>query len=176
MELAKQVASLESSKRLKELGAVQESLFYWQPPWKDYCGNPPADLGFQVDKFILVDYYHMSFRAGPFSAFTCAELGEMLPTNKVSTLKWFDHWYCEVWDDVVDKKNPVTRIVRDTEAEARAKCLIYLLENDLSPKQEMVQKIDLCEDCGKSRKFEREGKKYKLCADCGLKAITKFLE
>ena len=147
MELAKQVASLESSKRLKELGAVQESLFYWQHPWKDYCGNPPADLGFQVDKFILVDSSHMSFRAGPFSAFTCAELGEMLP-YKIFKESWAYHLvmsknnlqYSVAYQSFAakDKHDSVkTEHVHwaEIEADTRARMLIYLIENKLAGKE-----------------------------------------
>ena len=125
MKLEDQVCSLESAKRLKELGCKQESLWYWQHPWEDYCGNPPVDLGFQVDKFILVDYYHMSFRVEPFSAFTCAELGEMLPTQYYSTqMHKKSSWSCS---PLFPDKGYV--IEADTEAEARAKMLVYLREN-----------------------------------------------
>lgn len=114
MKLEQQVVSLELAKRLKELGVKQESLFYWQGADKNgYIINFEKDL-FEYD-------------CEKYSAFTVAELGEMLmplipvPINK----KW----------QAPSPKDQTIRIVgylKDTtEADARAKMLIYLLENNL---------------------------------------------
>jgi len=74
MELEKQVCSLEISKELKELGVKQESLWYWwygqmSKNWRIHKGLDfnPQENG--KDRF-GVDIY---------SAFTCSELGELLP-------------------------------------------------------------------------------------------------
>ena len=67
-----------------------------------------------------------------YSAFTVAELGEMFQENRVQILKWEKYWYCEAWEDVVDKINPIGRKVDLTEANARAKMLIYLYEHGIS--------------------------------------------
>lgn len=80
MELSKQVISLDIAKRLKELGVKQESLFYWryavygiteasrrtinQPPVWEICDG-------QTKAWYENDTY--------FSAYSVAELGEMLP-------------------------------------------------------------------------------------------------
>lgn len=125
MKIENQVTSLELSKKLKELGVKQESLFYWV--------------------ITLTQDYHISFydnelpevlkeRNDCYSAFTVAELGEMLPTGYYTLQTKEDGWMC------------CARILRtfergvliqntwgDTEADARAKMLIYLYENKLIP-------------------------------------------
>jgi hypothetical protein len=71
--LEKQVVSLELAKRLKELGVKQESLFFWmsikdddgKDCWAVKYGPLETFYGIPVDENI--------------SAFTVAELGEMLP-------------------------------------------------------------------------------------------------
>src|SRR4051812_36893725 len=69
MKLEQQVCSLELAKRLKELGVKQESLYYWniRHIWivlkaigEPYITRKPEDYA---------------------SAFTVAELGEMLPSE-----------------------------------------------------------------------------------------------
>src|SRR5438874_1108848 len=81
MKLEQQVCSLELAKKLKELGAKQESLFYWvdlnfggargelKPYPMFYQQQRPWDKG---------DLYSEHWLA---SAFTVAELGEMLPAH-----------------------------------------------------------------------------------------------
>ena len=58
-----------------------------------------------------------------YSAFTVAELGEMLP-RLCSTYKDKSHgvWHCDNLNEIY---------IGDTEADARAKMLCYLLENKL---------------------------------------------
>ena len=67
MKLEDQVCSLELAKKLKELGVKQESLFYW---W--FVRNDMGDDVFVSDTKPVngTEYW---------SAFTVAELGEMLP-------------------------------------------------------------------------------------------------
>lgn len=119
MELEKQVVSLDLSKKLKELGVKQESLFWWNRPTKK--------LAYADKKSILMNVWA---ETAWYSAFTVAELGEMLPKEYISgkagsvlTLPF----YCK---EV--RQEQVKEIMRaDTEADARAKMLIYLLENKL---------------------------------------------
>ena len=64
----------------------------------------------------------------PVSAFTIAELGEMLP-NTFGTYKSENGWnVCEVENG--ELKN-IWALGGDTEADARGKMLCYLLENKL---------------------------------------------
>jgi hypothetical protein len=69
------------------------------------------------------------------SAFTVAELGEMLPKEAISSWRYFPgefkddapegwRWKC-FWNNDDD----LARVWGDTEADARAKMLIYLVEN-----------------------------------------------
>jgi len=73
MTLEDQVTSLEISKRLKEFGVKQESLWFWYEP-KGLKVNPSLICDIDQDK---VDNYEYSS-----SAFTVAELGELLPSDE----------------------------------------------------------------------------------------------
>jgi hypothetical protein len=127
LPLKKQVCSLELSKKLKELEVQQESEFYW------YCDEERDD----VDVLNWTDLNRTDGGAGywthKYSAFTVAELGEMLPsgmqsnkidqpTDKPKVRK--NEWHSWAW-------NFKPSFFGETEAESRAKMLIYLLENDL---------------------------------------------
>lgn len=118
MELSKQVVSLELAKRLKELGVKQESIFSW-------CLNPrPDDTWYIADQVWTDDRYSLRDKV---SAFTVAELGESLKDYQMECL-WFEEkrqWGCFQTLDGRDAH------YADTEADARAKMLIYLLENKL---------------------------------------------
>lgn len=126
MKLEQQVVSLDLAKRLKELNVPQESLFYW-------------------NKGIVCD---SSFKIIPeaCSAFTVAELGKMLPTKIIPNPVLGDKQktYYIGLDFFLDQINDfygVARVYRvsagsiqfkeQSEADARAKMLIYLLENNL---------------------------------------------
>lgn len=121
MKLEDQVCSLELANRLKELGIKQHSICYW---W-------------QYDK----DSWHLTIAVYPtspknyISAFTVAELGEMLPSwinghhliiTKAST--WFLR-YRAPSSFIPKEEDP--EIEDENEANARAKMLIYLIENAL---------------------------------------------
>lgn len=113
-----QVTSLEISKRLKDLGVKQESLFYWS--FYD-GGNNKDEPG-----LIFTDESNQGFKEDLISAFTVAELGEMLQEWKnlrLDSTKDSNGWSIA--------KNETDRIYADTEADARGKMLIYLLEHNL---------------------------------------------
>lgn len=127
MKLEDQVCSLELAKRLKELGVKQKSHFYWKefefrdgakPPRSEWRvihieGWPPIPYEYQGGGLQFPKAY---------SAFTVAELGEMLPEPFVSSKTYGQY---EVWCKVKSKK----AILRaNTEADARAKMLIHLIE------------------------------------------------
>ena len=117
MNLEEQVCSLELAKELDRLGVKVPSHFYWNA--KDE----------NIDAFWLTSNPYEGYSKYP--AYSVAELGGMLPEDMVQTLKWKGLWYCESWKDVVDKINPICRKVDETEANARAKMLIYLITNKL---------------------------------------------
>jgi len=121
MELSKQVVSLELAKRLKELGVKQDSLWYWQnyfkeeedrEMWNILSKNEIESKGYLYGKF--------------YSAFTVAELGEMMLPRNIKTFRDTDFkkqfWVCELLSKNIE--------YADTEADARAKVLIGILSNE----------------------------------------------
>lgn len=134
MRIEDQCCSLELSKRLKELGVKQESAFYFVcnaghcDTWKLYPRpnkwNRP-----------ITDYW----LEGAFvSAFTCSELGEMLPKPKdesdphtyITRREPDGRWQAwETEEGLYDKKG--NHILADTEADARAKMLIFLIKSEI---------------------------------------------
>lgn len=129
MKLEQQVTSLEISKKLKELGIKQKSLF-------SYCqhiDNPDGGEFFQLE--LSEDDCDLSVDG--VSAFTAAELGEILPAM-INNQKDFLY----VWKDDADRwrvdytqwgmqKMAYMIEKEDTLANAMGKMLIYLLENNL---------------------------------------------
>lgn len=121
MELEKQVCSLELAKKLKELGVEQESLFVWHSDSPRYgwllCSND--------DK-----RYPLGTRR--LSAFTVAELGEMLAHSKTlcSADKFGDEWHYHI-HYMNGRSRKHKEGIETSEADARAKMLIYLIENNL---------------------------------------------
>jgi hypothetical protein len=139
MELEKQVCSLELAKRLKELGVKQESAFSWfqrkkeetyakwtyqnEVPWQ-LLWTSTTQLSTEEDSFEHV-----------IAAFTVAELGEMLRVKCCVDGKFqMPQFYLPecVWLHYIpDGDEDDVEIASPTEADARAKMLIYLLENKL---------------------------------------------
>lgn len=137
MKLENQCCTLIQAKRLKELGVKQESVFYHIPP-----------LTSRNDSCIVLKPYP---NEDDYSAFTVAELGEMLPKKIINEryyLKFsFTHndqpdniCVCVYEDSELGHKPiPIEEVVKmkfyqtlgNTEAKARAAMLIYLLENNL---------------------------------------------
>jgi hypothetical protein len=124
MKIENQVCTLDQADRLKELGVVQESLFY----------HTHSDWGVMPKNSI-------DFSGDPSSAFTVAELGVMLPhPDNLSEIGGFLHlstfdpgadnkpWYC-IWEYDTDKYGMKRKLIDgNTEAESRAGMLIHLLE------------------------------------------------
>ncbi len=125
MKLEKQVSNLELSLKLKELLVKQESLFYWNK-WHRAWG-----IEYTLNNKHLVGHEAVS-------AFTSAELGEILPVGRTRTRsgepnKNGDRWICWFLDA---NENGEFDLMRHwefgkTEAEARAKMVIYLRKNNL---------------------------------------------
>ena len=130
MKLEDIVCSLEPSKRLKELGVPQESLFYW------HCDGSPEGC-----EYLLRGNETYGRIA---SAFTSDELGEKLPYRL--RLEDDDYWLwqtklkhgdCEIryksCSDILWEKS----IQGDSEADARAKMLIHLIEQGIVKVEEL---------------------------------------
>lgn len=126
MNLESQVCSLELAKRLKELGVKQDSLFYWGS-----YENPIYGITSEYkvpDEQWFVHYIEdsLAIKVPPdysISAFTVAELGEMLPSYRVYTMRYVNKgWRCK------DRDRYSSPQQETTEANARAKMLIWLIE------------------------------------------------
>lgn len=110
MNLESQVVSLSLAKRLKGLGVRQESYFYHCDVYGKWI------IGVKGDEH-------------DFSAFTVAELGEMLPvhhTQKNTGKGWVTWAHYPTHNSIQTQFHEAS-----TEADARAKMLIYLLEKGL---------------------------------------------
>lgn len=133
MKIEHQVVSQVLASRLKELGVKQDAYFTWQNTRDGY-----------LFLWSETDYEHRSVSGDRdglcASAFTVAELGKMLPDDVVSTFEdmlltskagseW-KVWYAAFEDPEFPFDFKFEQIA-PTEADARAKMLIYLLENNL---------------------------------------------
>lgn len=125
MELSQQVVNQELSKRMKELGFKQESLF----AYADISSEPSPEmeqtqLVYKANKNYL--YYY--------SAYTVAELGEMLEKVRITREKFIEV-YCEVMDlaeIMVEEIGYITMAnVLMTQPDVSAQMLCYLKENNL---------------------------------------------
>ena len=119
MKLEDQVCNLELSMRLKELGVKQESLWYWQKyHWPSSKSKGKWAVGDDLPGLSLI--------SDSCSAFTVAELGEIL-----YDCEWKLPYPAEnnqrLWWHITGSSSHKYAL---TEANARAKCLIYLLENN----------------------------------------------
>lgn len=127
MKLEDQVVSLELAKRLKELGVKQNTFWHYAPD----------------DNGEFNDLYMSGQTSFDISAFTVAELGEMLApkmTHHVTTgtgrqEMWSMQFHigerCEVcFVDIIGHRVKA-EFFAPTEADARAKMLIHLIEKGL---------------------------------------------
>jgi hypothetical protein len=149
MKLETQVASFEQSKKLKELGVVQDANFFWG---KDLTKSTTKMMLYSKNDILLnmalIDKYIVPKlnlniwlkEKNLFAAFTVAELGIMLPEYYPSwrfTFKKAKKWLSTVIikDKVKDGKTVTTANefdrYADTEAQARAIILIDLLKNEV---------------------------------------------
>lgn len=127
MKLESQVTSLEISQRLKKLGVKQESLFWWAQVSK-YPSGIKWDVLQKGESRTHGDYT---------SAFTVAELGEMLP-KEIGELIFMSErdafngmWVVQYVDDSYMLTGEKWSHISPTEADARGLMLVYLLENKL---------------------------------------------
>ena len=142
LTLENQVCSLEHAKRLEELGINKGSLFVYEY-YNDDCYSikyyPDALIPNSLDKLKI------------YSAFTVAELGEMLPdiitiphTYAPYELKIHKYAYgFYVGYHAPEREEGYTVLYafkNNNESDARAKMLIYLIENKLIT----VEEINKC--------------------------------
>jgi hypothetical protein len=123
MELENQVVSLELAKRLKELGVKQDSICQLVR----FSDRPDG-----TEHYVLDMLCRMGQNGNEtYSAFTVAELGRYMPTTYLGDLVSLipnktvgGYWRVDLDDEGM-------LCSETTEADARAKLLIYLLENNL---------------------------------------------
>lgn len=115
MKLENQVCNLELAKKIKELGVGQDSLWCW---WDD-------DI---IPGHLVPLTMKSAVRA---SAFTVAELGEMLPFRAKSEKIAPQYTSLGQWKCSRIYKGKLVYFYGKTEADVRAKMLIYLIENKL---------------------------------------------
>ena len=130
MKLEDQVCSLELAVKLKELGVKQESLFCYQPIENEKDSVWPR-------QFNLTEFAHPS-EDERVAAFTVAELGEMFPAildNEYyfTSVKLDDlhHWGADYRNWKTNDLFCLWDTEAETEANARAKMIIHLIENKL---------------------------------------------
>lgn len=119
MNIEQQVVSLELAKKMKELGFPQESLFKWHSKINDDGKNVHTELVYFPTEQMKQDY----------SAYTVAELGEILKEIDHPVPYWCSQQLVKSW--CMFKNKEAYDIQEANEANARAKCLIYLAENNL---------------------------------------------
>ena len=157
MKIEEQVCSLELAKKLKELGLTQDSYFYWREGYHtEESFNEDVSLG---KRGVFEGRYRIEAHPKPrlttadikwnendlcrlydteYAAFTVGELGEMLPhficarrvfVGQLMTFKHPDN-YAVLYGTLRSK---YWKEKADTEADARAKMPICLIEAGLKP-------------------------------------------
>ena len=128
MNLSQQVVSLDLAKRMKELGAPQESLFYWY----FHSGNGDGlKTWFYIPRSMwsIVQGRDGNFDNSYISAYAAAELGEMLPEGYWTVKRDNKWWGFEGETENEGQEDSLS--CADIESNARAKMWIYLKENNL---------------------------------------------
>ncbi len=128
MKLENQVVNLELAQKMKEIGFKQESYFHWYIP---------VFNGDMIFKFARPDTSKIEPDDVKWcSAYTVAELGELLGEHFHRQEFWNQgkgkKWMVEGGEKKsINYEYETKRMFADTEADARAKMLIYLVENKL---------------------------------------------
>lgn len=140
MKLENQVVSLELAKKLKNLGVEQKGAFYWKASNNTLKYNDGSLV--EIDTELLFGKTPIFKTLGtwePYTAFTVAELGEMLPKTVVDEkgkrhpkeYRGVNAYGQHIVSYHENFEPPLETVFADTEADARAKMLIFLLEHDL---------------------------------------------
>ena len=99
----------------------------------------PLDTGEKFHPEIELRFYGNAKPVGreTYAAYTVAELGELLPTEQNDRLGFFsgraiNGWFCEVKDyGIMPYDRLHVELQHETEADARAAMLIWLIQNEL---------------------------------------------
>jgi hypothetical protein len=140
MKIENQVCTLEQAKKLNKLGIAQGvSVFF----------HNIGEGKVQMNDHPFGAYFNAEYC---FSAFSVAELGEMLPTSSDNLLMYWsaynDHqgnWMCDLYNlekwDGLSMPPAVHNEEGETEAEARAAMLIWILETGEMSAEEVNSRI-----------------------------------
>lgn len=133
MTIENHVVSLDLAKRLKELGVLQNSFFFWT---NHDCQNESKNINeFYLQNKDGEDHHYYEFCCSAnsnddekYSTYLATELGEWLP-------EWFDSgkisdgdFVCRFMEKHIDKNH---HSFAENETDARAKMLIYIIENKI---------------------------------------------
>lgn len=133
MKIEKQVCTLQQAKILKELGAPQETFFSWYGGFDGSEIEPHVDLTDQRNYDVGVNGYY-GHPDNMYAAYTVAELGAMLDKN-ISCISFdgFRYTYSFINKHLPIEKQYIAQPAFhfDTEAQARAALLIYLLRENI---------------------------------------------
>lgn len=137
MRLSEQAISLEQAKKLKDLGVVQESYFYYQ--------HYPKTV--YIEEFMAIvsplSKEGVAHAGECWSAFTVAELGVMIGWDYVCTFYAYGAWHwCDLRNEEPMSIAKSYKRKSQTEAEARANMLICLLENNHITVEEVNQRLN----------------------------------
>ena len=121
MKLEEQVTSLELSKKLKELGVKQESLWSWV---KDL--RIDGTISAKVDFGLECKIYYDTFNKENYSAFTVAELDKEI---KDYVIQNNDETLLPNWIQNIKALSIYEALILD--ANDKSELLIYLIENNL---------------------------------------------
>lgn len=140
MKLEQQVCSLELSKKLKQLGLNKESYFLWLEIDTSTTTLNHDTIGGIEWILIPSDSIEVTMAKG-FAAFTVAELGERLPSilefedtepdQYLQSGKLNEHCWDICYVNAHNIQINDATCAAENEADARAKMLIYLIENNL---------------------------------------------
>lgn len=151
MNLQQQVCSLEHAKKLLTLGVKQNSLFYYQnEPYND--GEDDIEIKIKEPIKNLMNVYDINTKHELYSAFTVAELFDLLPAcidskfeepfnfywlnihkRTAPNIRYIANYKCDSYGppDYAERYLLNHNISDETLANCLAKLLIYLLENKL---------------------------------------------
>lgn len=137
MKLEQQVVTLEQAKRLKELGVFENAFASWV--------FDPLNERWDLSKLNVEQLQLVNPDKEAYPAFTVAELGVMLPDLYISGYASNKTATCCHYKEA-DKQRNVKEVEKwqgkgNTEAEARAAMLIYLLENGHTTAEEVNQRL-----------------------------------
>lgn len=138
MKIEKQVCTLEQAKELFELQIDAVPFFMWH-------------IGGVTGEWIIIDTQHSNITSEDFSAFTSAELGMMLlveDDDHFTSTAYNEHlgeWQTFVCkrpedEDATDFDNLYIG-EGDTEAEAKADALIWMLKNNITNKENILDSL-----------------------------------